>query len=232
MKNPFVSVIVPVFNSEKYLVQAIDSVFRQDYRRVEVIVVDDGSTDDTAQIIGKYEKNQYIHQTNQGVASARNTGIVASRGEIIAFLDGDDFWPSDRLTLTVRYLDQHPEVGYVLGKQMMFVEPGCDVPPWVKTEWLVEPQDALNTGVLVVRRETFERIGTFNEDYKAGEDTEWLGRASEAGIPMARLPEVVLHRRIHGENLSIKMLRMRKANLMRILRESVRRQQEKRRVST
>jgi GT2 family glycosyltransferase len=98
----------------------------------------------------------------------------------------------------------------------------------VKKEWLEEPQDVSNTGVLVVRRETFERIGTFNEDYRSSEDTEWLLRASEAGIPMARLQEVVLYRRIHGENLSARMIQMREANLIKIARESVHRKKERR----
>ncbi len=225
--SPLVSVIIPVYNGEKYVVQALESVFKQDYQSFEVILVDDGSTDRTAQIIGKYDKVQYIYQPNQGVASARNTGVAASSGEIIAFLDSDDFWPPNRLTVTVRYFQQHPEISYVLGKQMMFVESGCAVPPWVKAEWLTEPQDASNTGVLVVRRVTFDRIGLFNKDYKGGEDTEWLVRASEVGVPMARLPEVVLHRRIHGGNLSVQMRKMRKTNLMRIVRESIRRQQER-----
>ncbi len=228
MKNsPLVSVIIPVCNGEKYVVQALESVFKQDYQSFEVILVDDGSTDRTAQIIGKYDNVQYISQSNQGVSSARNTGVAASSGEIIAFLDSDDYWPTNRLTVTIRYLDRHPEVGYVLGRQMMFVESGCAVPPWVKAEWLTEPQDASNTGVLVVRRVTFDRIGLFNKDYKGGEDTEWLVRASEVGVPMARLPEVVLHRRIHGGNLSVQMRKMRKTNLMRIVRESIRRQQER-----
>jgi GT2 family glycosyltransferase len=109
---------------------------------------------------------------------------------------------------------------------MMFVEPGCVVPPWVKPEWLEHPQDASNTGVLAARRTAFDRVGLFNKDI-GGEDTEWLVRASEAGVPMARLRELVLYRRIHGENLSLKMLGKRRDNLMRIARESIHRQQRK-----
>ncbi len=226
-ENPLVSVIIPVYNGEKYVAYALESVFKQDYQPFEVILVDDGSTDRTAQIIGKYDNVQYIYQSKQGVSSARNKGIAASRGEIITFLDSDDYWPTNRLTVTTRYLDRHSEVGYVLGRQMMFVESGCAVPAWVKAEWLTEPQDASNTGVLVARRVTFDCVGSFNKDYKGGEDTEWLVRASEAGIPMARLPEVILHRRIHGGNLSVQMIKVRKANLMRITKESIRRQQER-----
>lgn len=226
--NPLVSVIIPVFNGEKYVAQALESLLEQDYPLFEVIAVDDGSIDRTREIIERYHDINYIYQSNRGVSSARNTGIATSRGDIIAFLDSDDFWPSGRLTATIRYFQRYPDIGYVLGKQMMFLEPGCRIPPWVRKEWLEEPQDVSNTGVLVVRRETFERIGTFNEDYRSGEDTEWLLRASEAGIPMARLQEVVLYRRIHGENLSARMIQMREANLIKIARESVHRKKERR----
>ena len=224
--TPLVSIIMPVYNGEKYVNQSLESLFKDVYRPIEVIAVDDGSSDNTAHIIGQYENVRYVYQDNEGVASARNKGIAVSRGAIIAFLDCDDIWQPDRLTATVSYFQQHPEIGYVLGKQMMFVEPGCDVPPWVKPEWLKEPQDASNTGVLVARRVTFDRVGLFNMDI-GGEDTEWLVRASEMGVPMARLSEVVLHRRIHGENLSIQMLKMRKTNLMKIARESILRRQER-----
>ena len=225
--KPLVSIIMPVYNGEKYIAQAIESVFKDVYRPIEVIVVDDGSSDNTAQIIDQFKDVSYIYQDNGGVASARNKGIAVSRGEIIAFMDCDDIWQPNRLTATVNYFHQHPETGYAQGKQMMFLEPGCNVPPWVEPAWLVEPQDVSSTAALTARRITFDRVGLFNEEYTSGEDTEWLVRASEAGIPMARLPEVVLHRRIHGGNLSTKMLLKRKANLMRIARESIRRQQGK-----
>lgn len=224
--TPLVSIIMPVYNGENYVDQALESVLRDAYRPIEVIAVDDGSSDNTAKIIGHHENVRYIYQDHEGVASARNKGIAVSQGEIIAFMDCDDIWQPNRLTVTVRFFQQHPDIGYVLAKQIMFVEPGCEVPPWVKPEWLEQPQDASNTGVLVAQRTTFDRVGLFNKDI-GGEDTEWLVRASEAGVPMARLPEVVLHRRIHGENLSLKMLGMRKNNLMRIARESILRQQEK-----
>jgi glycosyltransferase involved in cell wall biosynthesis len=222
--NPLVSVIMPIYNGEQYVAQALESLCRDAYRPIEVIAVDDGSSDNSARIIRQYANVLYVYQANEGVAAARNKGITFSRGEIIAFLDCDDIWMPNRLTATVSFFQQHPETGYVLGKQMMFVDPDCDVPRWIKSEWLTDPQDASNTGVLAARRVTFDLVGLFNKEI-VGEDTEWLLRANEAGIPKARLPEVVLYRRIHGENLCMREFPMRKANLLKIARESIRRQQ-------
>jgi glycosyltransferase involved in cell wall biosynthesis len=226
--QPLVSVIIPVYNGRKYLAEAVESVRKQNYRPMEIIIIDDGSTDDTEKITrGLGPDIHYLFQQNAGPASARNTGIVASRGEIIAFLDSDDVWPHDRLTITTGYLKTHPEVGYLLGRQMMFLERGCAVPPWMKAVCLSEPQDASNLGVLTARRMTFDRVGLFSNKYRSGEDTEWLLRANEAGVPMARLPEIVVHRRIHGRNLSIQTIQMRKKNLMRMTRESIHRKQRR-----
>jgi len=144
-KRTLVSVIVPVYNGEPFLYSALESILVQDYYPLEVIVVNDGSTDNTAAILKSFANVTHISQENRGVAAARNKGIAVSRGDVIAFLDADDFWPCDRLTHTLMYLEQNPEIGYVLGKQMMFLEPGCDIPAWVKPEWLIEPQEASNT---------------------------------------------------------------------------------------
>lgn len=224
-KGPLVSIVMPVYNGEKFIRQALDSLYEDNYRPIEVVVVDDGSSDGTAQIIKRYKDARYILQDHKGVAAARNTGVAAAKGEIIGFLDHDDISQPDRFTNTVRHFQEHPHIGYVLAKQIMFIETGYEVPGWVNPEWLVTPQDASNTAVLVGRRETFERVGQFNP-LIGGEDTEWLVRANELGIPMTRLPDVVLRRRIHGENLSIQMLGDRKANLLQIARESIRRRQK------
>jgi GT2 family glycosyltransferase len=102
-------------------------------------------------------------------------------------------------------------------------KPTYEVPPWVKPEWISVPQDASNTSVLVARRETYSRVGLFNTEFASGEDTEWLVRANEAGVRMTRLQEVLVHKRLHGANLSVVTLDARKAILARIARESVQR---------
>src|SRR2546425_10651809 len=109
-----VSVVIPVYNGEQYLADAIQSVRDQTYQNVEVIVVDDGSTDESADVAKKFgEAIRYVHQSNGGVGKARNTGIAAARGAYLAFLDQDDLWLPDKLAVQVAYLDSHPEMGAV-----------------------------------------------------------------------------------------------------------------------
>lgn len=112
--QPLVSVITPAYNAARFIRETLDSALAQTYPRVEVIVVDDGSTDETAEILRGYgSRIRYIHQTNQGVSAARNRAIAASHGEIIAFLDADDVWFAEKLALQVEEYVGHPETGMI-----------------------------------------------------------------------------------------------------------------------
>lgn len=109
---PRVSVIIPTFNCARYVERAIDSVLNQTYRDYEIIVVDDGSTDKTADIIRRYGENvRYFYQSNAGVSAARNRGLTASTGEFVAYLDADDLWYSQKLDRQIAFLDAHAECG-------------------------------------------------------------------------------------------------------------------------
>ncbi len=124
MQGPLVSVIVPVYNGERYLTKTIQSVLTQDYQPIEIIVVDDGSTDRTAEIVRAQPNIHYIYQNNRGVSAARNTGIAAAQGEFLAFLDADDMWVPQKLSVQVSYLTQHPDVGFVYAYRRMIIEEG------------------------------------------------------------------------------------------------------------
>ena len=102
--SPLVSTIIPVFNGERLLPEALDSVFRQDYRPIEVIVVDDGSTDGTSLVARSCPEVRYLYQSNQGLGAARNAGIAAACGEFIAFLDADDIWLPRKLSSQMNFL--------------------------------------------------------------------------------------------------------------------------------
>lgn len=201
-QHPLVSVIIPVHNGGRYLRAALESVFAQTYHPFEVIVVDDGSTDDSGVIAQSFPDVRYIHQTNQGVATARNNAIAAARGECFAFLDQDDLWTPEKLKLQIDYLLTHPDVGYTLTHQQFFLDPGATIPTWFRKELLAEAHTGWVLGTLVVRRTSFEKIGNFATGYSAASDGDWFFRAKAAEVPMAVIPELLLLKRIHGANES------------------------------
>ena len=160
-EHPLVSVIIPVYNGARYLRPALESVLAQTYPRFEVIVVDDGSTDDSGVIAQSFHDVRYIHQSNQGVAAARNNGIEAARGEFLAFLDQDDLWTPEKLKLQMGQLLSDPDLGYTLTQQQFFLEPGEALPAWFRKELFAEVHTGWVLGTLVVRRTAFEKIGNF-----------------------------------------------------------------------
>jgi glycosyltransferase involved in cell wall biosynthesis len=221
MKKPFVSVILPVYNGERFVADAVDSILCQDYHPLEIIAVDDGSTDDTAQILQSYKELRYVYQPNQGDASARNKGIADSRGEFIAFLDADDIWACNKLKVQIDCLLSNSAIVYTLGRQHNFLEPGTDRPFWVREEHLLKDHIGY-LPTLVTHRTIFDRVGVFNTDYITGSDVDWFARVKDAGISMAVVPEIVLFRRIHDSNLSYRT-RVGDPMLFSALRASVRR---------
>ena len=209
-----VSVVIPVFNGERFLAAAIQSVLDQTYRPVEVIVVDDGSTDASAAIARSFEGVRVIGQEQAGPGAARNRGVAAATGELLAFLDADDLMPADKLELQVAHLRTHPEVGCVLGRQELVIEPEAEKPPWA------EPGEAPLMS-MVLPAALFDRVGKFDTTYFHGEDADWLLRARQH-VSVATLDSVVLHRRVHADNLSndVKALRL---GTFRVLRDHMRR---------
>lgn len=199
-----VSVIVPVFDGQRWLADAIGSVRAQTYSPIEIVAVDDGSTDLSAAILAGYPDVHTIRQPNGGCAVARNRGIAGSRGEYLAFIDQDDRWIADKLERQVTLLRERPDAGYALGRQMLFLEPGCPLPRWFgERSYLFDrPHVGYLPGTMLVRRSTFVRIGVFDEAYPTASDGEWLVRAHDTGVPMAVAEEVVIEKRIHDANLS------------------------------
>jgi glycosyltransferase involved in cell wall biosynthesis len=166
-----------------YISEAIDSVLSQDFKDLEIVVVDDGSTDDTKEVLKKYGVAvRYIYQENKGISGARNRGILESKGEYIAFLDSDDVWlDSTKLTQQVAILENNPKVGIVYSKMMMVNDKGEKV--GIKPEKdngtnfkeLIEIGGHLPTSTLVARKACFEKVGLFDEALPILEDFDmWL----------------------------------------------------------
>lgn len=128
MTAPLVSVIMAVRNGERFLRQAIESVLAQDYRPIEIILIDGQSLDRTAEIARAYLDIHYIYQENRGIANAYNIGVTAAQGEFVAFLSHDDLWLPNKLSVQVNYLIAHPDIEYTVAATQFFLEPGYSFP--------------------------------------------------------------------------------------------------------
>ena len=202
MRNPnTISVIIPVYNGARYIATALDSVFSQNYNDIEVIVVNDGSTDNSENIIKLYNI-RYLKQENMGVAVARNNGIKLSKGEFLAFLDQDDVWLPEKLSLQFNQFINQKNLGYLLSHQILHLENGFAKPHWLKSEQLNQPIIGYLPSTLMVRTEIFKKIGYFNDKFDIGSDSEWFFRAKELNIEMKIMPEVLVKRLIHSSNQS------------------------------
>lgn len=202
---PRVSVLIPTWNRERYLGQAIESVLAQTYRDFEVIVVDDGSTDGTAALVRRYETVRYVYQPHSGIPAARNRALEEARGELIAWLDSDDMYEPEKLERQVEYLDSHPTCQIVFCLQRSF----SDIADSEMTDRQRRLAAIYGDGVRVylasacIRREVFTRYGGFEEKYAYGEDTEWIARICAAGVSVRTLLEERLYLcRIHDGQIS------------------------------
>jgi glycosyltransferase involved in cell wall biosynthesis len=211
-----VSAIVPVWNGERFLAAALDSILAQDYEQLEVVVVDDGSRDASVEIAARRDV-RVLERENGGPGAARNAGVAASSGEILAFLDQDDEWLPGKLERQLAALRERPEAGFVYGRMEVVLEPGAAWPGWLDPAWLEEPPVGWCPGTLVVSREVFEEVGPFDEDFRVFSDGEWLVRARRAGYRGLVLDDVVLRYRIHEANQSHDRVR-HKAEVLRALR--------------
>jgi glycosyltransferase involved in cell wall biosynthesis len=205
-----VSVIIPAYNAELYLAEAIESVLAQTYRTVELIVVDDGSTDNTALIAKKFADSvRLIHQTNQGLSAARNAGIRSAQGEIIALLDADDLWESCFLEVMVSALEQNPQlIGAYCGFQYINAEGSIVgrpslrvVAPEVFHETLLYNGNWLAPSGVIFRKSVAFEVGLFDEEIGPVADTDLWIKLSSRG-PLIGLPQPLIKYRQHDGNMS------------------------------
>jgi glycosyltransferase involved in cell wall biosynthesis len=194
-----ISVIIPAYNHEAYLAETIQSVLAQTCPPDEIIVVDDGSADGTAEVARSHGKPvRCICQENQGLGGSRNRGLREARGSLIAFLDSDDLWLERKLELQSAYLAAHPETDMVFCRMKNFLSAEIDPANALKFDPRELP--ACNTGSLLARREAFDRAGLFPTERDAQEFFHWFVRACDAGVTYHILPELLLLRRVHLTN--------------------------------
>jgi glycosyltransferase involved in cell wall biosynthesis len=230
MAAPLVSAIITVFDGEDFVGEAIRSVLAQDYRPLETIVVDDGSTDATAEVVRQFESVRYIHQPNQGPSVGRNTGVAAASGDFMAFLDSDDLWLSNKLSVQIAYHLEHPEVGYTITMQRLVLVPGMERPSWLQSHLLDNDHVGYFPSALVVRSSVVNQVGGYDPSFRSGEGADWFARAKDLGIPMAIIDETLLLKRVHARNVSQEVDRSR-AGVLRTLKASIDRQRRAKQAS-
>ena len=221
--KPLVSVIIAVYNGEKYLGEAIESVLAQTYAPIELVILDDGSQDQTSQVAKRYgSKLRYFQQSNRGQPSAQNQAIRLTQGSYISFLDADDLYLPDKTALQMAFLEAHPQIDFVFGSVQQFFSP--EAPLEFKQRWLCPP--ALTSGRLAAgglfRKVCFEQVSFFNEEQRIGPFIEWYMRAMEKGLQEALIPNPVLQRRIHENNMGVHSQGSR-LEYVRIVREALKR---------
>ncbi len=212
-----VSVIMPTYNREAYISEAINSVLTQTYPTLELIIIDDGSTDGTQSIVSKHAANdsriKYLYKENGGQASARNLGIKSAQGEIIAFLDSDDIWINTKLEIQFLNWDfSSVDMVYTLG---FYLNENGDSKSIVPYKWvtgsfsgemflnILLTSNTTNTGTVLLKKNIFEKIGFFNENQilRGTEDFDLWLRIADSGFNVLGLPDRTVYYRIHGSNV-------------------------------
>jgi len=228
MKDNLISVIIPVYNGERYLAAAIESILRQTWCAVETIVIDDGSTDQSAAVARSFAPRvKYELVRHGGAGAARNRGVERATGDYLAFLDADDLWTHTKLELQMHRFHSNDAPDYVLGHVEQFVSPDLPAPVAERIHCPAESMPGAVPGTLLISASAFSRVGPFSETVRAGEFIEWHSRAGESGLKPCMLPEVVLRRRLHATNLGI-LRRDARSDYVRIVKAIIdRRRQHK-----
>lgn len=215
--GPLVSVVIPVFNGAAFLREAVESVFAQNYSPLEIIIVDDGSTDGTEAVARSLpEPVRYLRQTNAGPAAARNRGIENAQGSLIAFADADDLWPAGKLELQLPYFSD-AAIEIVMGRiQQVHLS---------NAEEFGEPAFSVNLGCAVIKKSVFERVGSFDESMHYSEDVDWFMRAREGGAAIVTVDAVTLLYRQHEQNMT-RGKSTTELNVLKALKRSLDRRRE------
>ena len=199
VNHPLISIIIPTYNRWTFLLQAVESVFKQTFSDYELIVIDDGSTDGTGEGLKPYENRlQYIYQENRGVSAARNTGLQAARGDWIAFLDSDDYWLPAKLETQVRFFAENPQA-LICQTEEIWIRHGRRVNPHKKHRKfsgdIFSPsliRCIVSPSAVMIRREFLSQIGPFDESLPACEDYDlWLRISCRFPVFLIEEPLVV-----------------------------------------
>jgi glycosyltransferase involved in cell wall biosynthesis len=208
---PEISVVIPLFNAEPYFAQCLESVISEcaGYG-TELIIVNDGSTDCSEKIVLDIApRAKLIRQENRGQAAARNAGVREAMGEFLAFIDADDLWPAGRMEPLLSAFHSAGEIDAVFGHVRQFISPELTSDQKSKIDLTHEVLPAFSPGGMLCRRNSFLRAGLFSEDLVVGEFIDWFMKAKDSSLSFKIIPSIVLKRRLHTSNVSLRKKDMR-----------------------
>lgn len=220
---PLISCIVPVFNGERYLAEALESIFAQTHRPIEIIVIDDGSTDGTPDVAARFKSSiKYIRQTNAGPPAARNRGLSEAESDFIAFLDADDLWHPEKLARQLRQFETHANLDVSIAYIQNFWVAGLkDEEARLRREASSETGPGYGMQTMMIRRQLCDRIGGLDSNFLHRDAIDWLLRASDQGAEIDILPQVLVYRRIHEHNLSRRRSSVDREDLLMIVKKTL-----------
>ena len=218
-----VTCIVPTYNSGRYLSEALDSIFAQSYRPIDVIVADDGSSDDTLSVVRGYgDRIRMVTQPTSGPAQTRNLGLKHAQTEFLAFLDADDLWHPEKLTLQIAHFRQHPKLQICITHAKMF---WSDRHNDEARRYQDQPRGGAVPGyattTLLAKRHVFDKVGMFNSRYWFSDAVEWFVRAKRLGLEVALLPDVLTFHRMHDQNLTRRRQEASRDEFLALAKESI-----------
>lgn len=217
-----ISTIIPAYNADRYIAAALDSVLSQTRPPDDIIVVDDGSTDGTPDVLKTYAARiRIITQENQGGPRALNVAIAAATGDTLSFLDADDLWLPEKLRVQAAVLSADHELEAVFGMIQQFVSPdldAADTPGYIVS---TEAAPGISKDTLLICRQAFDRIGPFHEKYGSSDFVDWYARAIGLGLRSRMLPDLVAMRRHHPGNMGRRMRSEQQSETLQILKRSL-----------
>jgi glycosyltransferase involved in cell wall biosynthesis len=218
-----VSCVIPTYNSARYLAEAVESVLAQTLAPAEIIVVDDGSMDDTCRVAASFgSRVRLIEQATIGPPATRNTGIRYANAEYITFLDADDRWHPDKLARQLnRFRAAPPDVCVAMVQSFWMPELNAEYQR-LRHHPRAQPVAGYISGTMMARRDVFDRVGLFDERLWFGDSAEWFTRAEHLGVEVALLPDVLLYHRMHDGNISRRRVADSKKEFLQLARERLR----------
>ena len=228
--SPRVSVLIPTWNRANLIGAAIESALHQTYQDFEVIVVDDGSEDGTADVVKRYDRVRYVPQAHRGIPVTRNRALEEASGELLCWLDSDDMWAPEKLEKQVAYLDMHPECQIVFCRYRNFSDSPDGGAQFQRNDLnrADEKPDLACLATACLRRTLIEKWGGYIEKYAYAEDTEWLMRVSAGGVDLGHcLEEELYWRRLHSGQITLSHDPVSGYAYFRLVSDAIRRAKER-----